>query len=100
LSKYCIGSCRARRYFGFFLEVAPVGVTKWSGVLHLAEKWGIAEDEICAVGDDRNDIPMIRGAGLGVAMGNAQPEVKAAADRVAPSHDEDGLVRVVDWLLA
>jgi hydroxymethylpyrimidine pyrophosphatase-like HAD family hydrolase len=42
---------------------------------------------------------MIRAAGLGVAMGNALPEVKAAADRIAPSHDEDGLVRVVDWLV-
>jgi Cof subfamily protein (haloacid dehalogenase superfamily) len=90
---------RSPRYFGFFLEVAPVGVTKWSGVLHLAEQWGISEAEICAVGDDLNDVPMIRGAGLGIAMGNAQPDVKAAADRVAPSHDEDGLVRVVEWLL-
>ena len=42
---------------------------------------------------------MIQSAGLGVAMGNALDEVKAAADRVAPSHDEDGLVQVVDWLL-
>jgi 5-amino-6-(5-phospho-D-ribitylamino)uracil phosphatase len=90
---------RSPRYFGFFLEVAPTGVTKWSGVLHLAEKWGISQAEICAVGDDVNDVPMIRGAGLGIAMGNAQPEVKAAAQRIAPSHDEDGLVRVVEWLL-
>ena len=72
------------RYFGFFLEIAPVGVTKWSGILHLAEKWGIAPNEICAVGDDTNDIPMIRSAGLGIAMGNAQPHVKAVARRVAP----------------
>ena len=60
---------------------------------------GIACDEICAVGDDVNDIPMILGAGLGVAMGNALDEVKAAADRIAPGHDSDGLVAVVDWLL-
>ena len=90
---------RSPRYFGFFLEVAPVGVTKWSGVLRLAEKWGLSQADICAVGDDLNDIPMIREAGLGIAMGNAQPEVKAAAQRVAPSHDEDGLVQVVSWLL-
>ena len=51
------------------------------------------------MGDDVNDIPMIRSAGLGVAMGNAIPEVKAAADRIAPTHDNDGLVEVVAWLL-
>ncbi len=90
---------RSPKYTGFLCEVAPAGVTKWSGVLRLAQELGIAESEICAVGDDVNDIPMIRAAGLGVAMGNALPEVKAAADRIAPSHDEDGLVSVVEWLL-
>jgi 5-amino-6-(5-phospho-D-ribitylamino)uracil phosphatase len=90
---------RPPRYHGFITEIFPAGVSKWSGVMHLAEQWGIAEQEICAVGDDVNDIPMIRAAGLGVAMGNALPEVKAAADRVAPTHDEDGLAQVVEWLL-
>ena len=66
---------------------------------HLAHQWGIPDEAICAVGDDVNDIPMIRGAGLGVAMGNALEEVKAAADRIAPCHDSDGLVEVVNWLL-
>ena len=74
-------------------------MTKWSAIQRLAAEWGIAESEICAVGDDVNDIPMIRAAGLGVAMGNAQPSVKAAADRIAPTHDEDGLVQVVEWVM-
>jgi hypothetical protein len=90
---------RSPRYTGWMCEIAPAGVSKWSGVQHLAALAGIACEEICAVGDDVNDIPMIRGAGLGVAMGNALPEVKAAADRIAPGHDSDGLVTVVDWLL-
>ena len=90
---------RSPRYTGFMCEIAPAGVSKWSGVLHVAEQFGIGRHEICAVGDDVNDIPMIRGAGLGVAMGNALEEVKAAADRVAPGHDSDGLVTVVEWLL-
>jgi hypothetical protein len=90
---------RSPRYTGWMCEIAPAGVSKWSGVQHLAASAGIAIAEICAVGDDVNDIPMIRGAGLGVAMGNALPEVKAAADRIAPGHDSDGLVTVVDWLL-
>jgi Cof subfamily protein (haloacid dehalogenase superfamily) len=90
---------RIPRYRGFIIEITPAGVSKWSGVLHLAGLWGIPEEAICAVGDDVNDVPMIRAAGLGVAMGNALPEVKAAADRIAPSHDEDGLAQVVEWLL-
>jgi 5-amino-6-(5-phospho-D-ribitylamino)uracil phosphatase len=90
---------RSPRYVGYMCEIAPLGVTKWSGIEHLAHDWGIGDAEICAVGDDVNDIPMIRAAGLGVAMGNAQPEVKAAADRIAPGHDEDGLAEVVAWLL-
>jgi 5-amino-6-(5-phospho-D-ribitylamino)uracil phosphatase len=87
------------RYKGFFMEMSPAGVTKWSAIQRLAADWGIAEAEICAVGDDVNDIAMIRAAGLGVAMGNAQPAVKAAADRIAPTQDEDGLVQVVEWLM-
>jgi hydroxymethylpyrimidine pyrophosphatase-like HAD family hydrolase len=91
---------RSPRYLGFMCEIAPDGVSKWSGVRQLARQWGIEDCEICAVGDDVNDIPMIRAAGLGIAMGNALLEVKAAADRICPSHDEDGLVQVVEWLLA
>jgi Cof subfamily protein (haloacid dehalogenase superfamily) len=91
---------RSPKYTGYMCEIAPSGVTKWTGILRLADSWGIGASEICAVGDDVNDIPMIQGAGLGVAMGNALPEVKAAADRVAPRHDEDGLVTVVEWLLS
>jgi Cof subfamily protein (haloacid dehalogenase superfamily) len=90
---------RSPRYRGFMCELAPAGVTKWSAVRRLARQWGIADSEICAVGDDVNDIPMIRSSGLGVAMGNAVPDVKAAADRIAPTHDHDGLVEVVAWLL-
>ncbi len=74
---------RPPKYNGFFTEIAPAGVTKWSAIQQLARGWGIGDAEICAVGDDVNDVPMIRAAGLGVAMGNAQPSVKAAADRVA-----------------
>jgi 5-amino-6-(5-phospho-D-ribitylamino)uracil phosphatase len=90
---------RSPKYTGFMCEVAPEGVTKWSAVRRLARQWGVSDAEICAVGDDVNDVPMIRSAGLGVAMGNASPEVKAAADRIAPCHDDDGLVCVVEWLL-
>ncbi len=90
---------RSPRYAGYMCELAPAGVTKWSAVQRLARQWQIPEAAICAVGDDVNDIPMIRAAGLGVAMGNALAPVKAAADRIAPSQAEDGLAAVVGWLL-
>lgn len=90
---------RSPRYTGYMCEIAPFGVSKWTGVMRLAAEWGIRPEEICAVGDDVNDIPMIAAAGLGVAMDNAQDAVKAAADRIAPSHDDDGLVQVVRWIL-
>ncbi len=91
---------RSPRYQGFLCEVSPAGVTKWSAVERLAAGWGISDAEICAVGDDVNDIAMIEAAGLGVAMGNAQEPVKAAADLVIPGHDEDGLAWLVERLLA
>lgn len=90
---------RSPRYLGHMCEISPIGVTKWSGIQYVAQHWDIPPEQMCAVGDDVNDLPMIEAAGLGVAMGNALPEVKAAADRIAPSHDDDGLVQVVDWVL-
>ena len=90
---------RSPRYRGFMCEISPAGVSKWSGIRHLADDWGIAAEEICAVGDDVNDLPMICAAGLGIAMGNAVEEVKQAADRVAPCNNSNGLVEVVRWLL-
>jgi hypothetical protein len=90
---------RSPRYSGYLCEVAPAGVSKWSAVRRLAADWGIGDESICAVGDDVNDLAMVRDAGLGVAMGNAVAEVKAVADRIAPAQDADGLVEVVRWLL-
>lgn len=90
---------RSPRYQGFMCEIAPAGATKWSGVRHVADEWNIADEEICAVGDDVNDLPMLVGSGLGVAMGNAVDELKAAADRIAPRNDDDGLAEVVRWIL-
>ena len=90
---------RSPRYLNWMCEIAPAGVTKWSGVMALAREWGIEATEICAVGDDVNDLPMIRGAGLGIAMGNAQPEVLAAADRIIGRQDDDGLLDVAELIL-
>ena len=80
-------------------QILPAGVSKWEALEHLAALRGIPPEAVCAVGDEVNDLEMIRGAGLGVAMGNAAPGVRAAADLVIGRHDEDGLVGLVDGLL-
>ncbi len=97
--QYVTHVLRSPRYEGFFCEIAPCGVDKWSAVKKVAALFGVPLDAVCAVGDDVNDLPMIREAGLGIAMGNALPSVKNAADCVAPTHDQEGLVEVVAWLL-
>lgn len=87
------------RTAGFLCEFMPAGTTKWAAIERLAAAWRVSHESICAVGDDINDVPMIRSAGLGVAMGNAPEPVKAVADRIAPSHAEDGVATVIEWIL-
>lgn len=62
----------------------------------LAETRGIPAERVIAVGDADNDIPMLRGAGLGVAMGNALPEVHAEADVVIDDHRGDAIARLIE----
>jgi 5-amino-6-(5-phospho-D-ribitylamino)uracil phosphatase len=82
------------------LEVFDPSVNKWEGIMHVARKHGIRQDEIVAIGDDVNDLAMIQHAGLGVAMGNAKPEVLAIAKHVIRRNDEDGLGEFLDELVA
>ena len=73
------------------LSILPKGVSKWSGVLYLADHLGIKRSEIVSIGDGKDDLEMIAGSGLGVAMGNAEPEIKKMAKWVTRSNDEDGV---------
>lgn len=81
------------------MEIFDPAVNKWEGLLHVARRHGIEPQEIVAVGDDVNDLPMIRNAGLGVAMGNARPEVKAVAGRVIGPNTDEGLAAFLDELI-
>jgi Cof subfamily protein (haloacid dehalogenase superfamily) len=81
------------------LEIFDPAVNKWEGVMHVARRHGIEPHEIVAIGDDINDLPMIANAGLGVAMGNARPEVLAAAKRIIGTNREDGLAVFLDELV-
>jgi hydroxymethylpyrimidine pyrophosphatase-like HAD family hydrolase len=81
------------------LEVLAPGTGKWPALRRVAEAEGIASHEIAAVGDDRNDLDLISGAALGIAMGDAPAEVRAAADRVVASNDRDGVVEAIEAVL-
>ena len=73
-----------------WLDLAPVGVSKASGLAHVAEQLGVDAADVLAIGDGRNDIEMLQWAGRGVAMGQAvQPVIDAADDVTAPVA-EDG----------
>jgi Cof subfamily protein (haloacid dehalogenase superfamily) len=77
------------------LEVAMAGVTKATGLADVADRLGVAAADVVAFGDMPNDTAMLRWAGLGVAVGNAHPEVLAAADEVAPANSADGVAAVL-----
>lgn len=77
------------------VDLSPAHVTKATAALEVARRRGLADAEWAAVGDYVNDIEMLRAAGWGVAMGHAPDAVKAAADAVAPSLAEDGVLAVV-----
>jgi Cof subfamily protein (haloacid dehalogenase superfamily) len=74
-----------------WLDIAPEGVTKASALAEVAEELGVAQHEVLAIGDGRNDIEMLRWAGRGVAMGQAPLEVQEAADDVTETVENDGV---------
>ncbi|GAB4560992.1 MAG: Cof-type HAD-IIB family hydrolase [Anaerolineae bacterium] len=78
-----------------FVELMSPEATKGNALAWLAERWQIPRDQILAVGDSENDLSMIRWAGMGVAMGQAAPDVLAEADWVAPPVEKDGVAWVV-----
>lgn len=80
----------------YFLELVPKGIDKAQSLAVLLDKVGIRREEVIACGDGFNDLSMIRYAGLGVAMQNAQPVVREAADFITLSNDEDGVAHVVE----
>jgi len=78
------------------LEINPEGVSKANGVREVCGMLGIEMSEVIAVGDSLNDLAVIREVGLGIAMGNAQETIKAAADAVTVSNNEHAIARVIE----
>ncbi len=80
----------------FFLEVCPPNIHKATGIEKVIEILGVKQEEVIAIGDGFNDVTMIQYAGLGVAMGNAHDDIKAIANHVTLTNDEDGVCKVIE----
>ncbi|MBR4026017.1 MAG: HAD family phosphatase [Lachnospiraceae bacterium] len=77
------------------LEFTKAGVTKGKALKHLAELLSVSIEQTMAIGDTENDISILNTANIGVAMGNATPEVKALSDYVTTSNEEDGVANAI-----
>jgi Cof subfamily protein (haloacid dehalogenase superfamily) len=90
------GRMRFVRSYPRFVEGIPLDVSKGHALARLADHLGLSLEETIGIGDNDNDLELVERAGLGVAMGNASPAVKAAADYMAPPVDEEGMVEVIE----
>ncbi len=78
------------------IEIMPSGVDKGLGVRDMARAMGISMDAVMTLGDQSNDISMLKAAGFGVAMGNASEETKSAARFVTASYAEEGFAKALE----
>jgi Cof subfamily protein (haloacid dehalogenase superfamily) len=90
------GRLTVMRSHPLFVEVTSPNVSKGNALAFLADWYGIPQAETIAVGDSGNDLSMVEWAGLGVAVANATPEVRAAANWIAPPVTEEGVVTVIE----
>lgn len=89
---HSLGVCLSRKNF---CEMINPQTSKWHAVNYLAKQYGFFPDEIMAIGDQENDLPMIKHAGIGVAMGEAPAHVKAIANVVTASVGNDGVYSAI-----
>jgi Cof subfamily protein (haloacid dehalogenase superfamily) len=83
-----------------YLEIIPIGVNKAKALAQVAQTLGLELSHIAAMGDGLNDVEMLKGAGLGIAMGNAAEPVKSVAKWVTGTNDEEGVAQAVARLLS
>jgi len=88
-----LGLTDTNYYIGYtaWLDLAPEGISKASGLTFLCDRLGIASSDVLAVGDGNNDVEMLLWAGRGVAMGQAPESLKVVADSIISTVEEDGL---------
>jgi Cof subfamily protein (haloacid dehalogenase superfamily) len=90
------GQYQVMRSHAWFVEGLAAEVSKGNSVAYLARDLGFEREQVMAIGDSGNDTSMVAWAGLGVAMGNASPDVKAAASIIAPTQAEDGAAWAIE----
>jgi Cof subfamily protein (haloacid dehalogenase superfamily) len=94
-------SASATRSNPYFLDVTNPGANKGAVVMELSARLAIAPHQIATIGDMQNDVPMFRQSGLSIAMGNASDDVKAHANHVTASNQDDGFAKAVrDFVLS
>jgi len=84
--------------FGEYMEVLPNGVNKGDALKEFVKEEKMSMKNIISFGDNDNDLSMLKMSGIGVAMGNANDELKRAADYVAPTHDSAGIAKTLKKL--
>lgn len=80
----------------FFCEIGSSMAKKSLGVEFLAKHWNLSQDEILTIGDQNNDIELLKAGGVKVAMGNATPELKECANYITDSVENDGFVKAIE----
>lgn len=80
----------------FYTEISAKDVDKWNALEKLIELMNITKEEVVTIGDNANDIKMLKNAGLGVAMGESAPYVKECANEVTTSNDNDGVAVILE----
>lgn len=92
------GAATVVRTTSDFVEVMAPGVSKGTALHELAARLSISREEIVAIGDGENDIPLLEAAGLGIAMGNAMPALRGVTDHYTLSNAEDGVAYALERL--
>ena len=90
--------CESTRWYPLFTDIIPQGSHKGVGMDKILAYYNILPDETMAFGDGGNDMTMLRQAGTGIAMGNAEDKVKAIADYVTDTVDADGIYKTLKKL--
>ena len=78
------------------LEIVPRGWNKWVGMCELLNYYDVRHHQVMAIGDGSNDFELVRGVGVGIAMGNAVDDVKKVAFDVVASNNEDGVAEAIE----